>query len=129
MLLAFVCNEFLSSTASQLTFHGLLGLTELLEPCTLSVFFRNNHFMVLYKHDDPVGLYTLVTDQGYEKNSDIVWETLSSLEGDSTFVTGLWKPYQPVNVSPSDYIPPAEQQILPETFHSEADEYISFFKI
>ena len=43
--------EFLDATQSQLTFHGLVELQEALKPNELAVFFRNNHFSTILKHN------------------------------------------------------------------------------
>lgn len=56
--------DFLDSTSSQLTEHGLCALQQGLHPNELAVFFRNNHFNTLFLHKG--GLHILVTDQGYE---------------------------------------------------------------
>ena len=77
-----ICSEFLQSSASQLTYHGLYSLTESLEPNSLNVLFRNNHFSVLFKRNKESSLlYTLVTDSGYQKESNVIWENLSTVEG------------------------------------------------
>ena len=47
----------------------------LLLPCRC----RNNHFNTL--HACGGRLYILVTDQGYQFESDVVWEELSSVDG------------------------------------------------
>jgi hypothetical protein len=47
--LALIAEEFLSRTASQLTYHGLSVLSSTLKDGQLCVFFRNNHFSTLYK--------------------------------------------------------------------------------
>jgi hypothetical protein len=89
-----VAQSFLNSTASQLTYHGLQSLVESLPSHSFSVFFRNNHFCTLYKHPQQ-GLFTLVTDQGFVTAQKAVWETLSNVDGDSTFVDGSLKEYRP----------------------------------
>jgi len=38
-------------------------------------------------------MYTLVTDQGFVNEKKIVWESLSTIDGDSIFVDGLFKKY------------------------------------
>ena len=63
-------------------------------PESFSVLFRNNHFSVLYKSGTQHELFTLVTDVGYRTNSSVVWETLSTLEGDSFFYDGSMKKYE-----------------------------------
>jgi len=49
-VVAFVAEEFLSTSASQLTYHGLCELSATLKEEQLCVLFRNNHFSTLYKH-------------------------------------------------------------------------------
>nr|XP_016854328.1 PREDICTED: protein FAM63A [Anolis carolinensis] len=58
-----IAEQFLESTASQLTYHGLCELTSTVKEGELSVFFRNNHFSTMIKHQSH--LYLLVTDQGF----------------------------------------------------------------
>ncbi|OXB72320.1 UNVERIFIED_CONTAM: hypothetical protein H355_015619 [Colinus virginianus] len=45
-----IAEQFLESTASQLTYHGLCELTAAVKEDELSVFFRNNHFSTMIKH-------------------------------------------------------------------------------
>ncbi|KAM6294228.1 LOW QUALITY PROTEIN: ubiquitin carboxyl-terminal hydrolase MINDY-1 [Aegotheles albertisi] len=78
-----VAEQFLESTASQLTFHGLCELTAAVKEGELSVFFRNNHFSTMTKHKGH--LYLLVTDQGFLQEEGVVWESLHSVDGDSSF--------------------------------------------
>ena len=47
---------FLEETANQLTYHGLCELNAKLQEDELCVFFRNNHFSTLYKHQVRIGL-------------------------------------------------------------------------
>ncbi|NXQ33738.1 MINY1 hydrolase, partial [Alaudala cheleensis] len=78
-----VAEQFLESTASQLTFHGLCELTARAREGELGVFFRNNHFSTMIKHQGH--LYLLVTDQGFLQEEAVVWESLHSVDGDSCF--------------------------------------------
>ncbi|NXV60877.1 MINY1 hydrolase, partial [Molothrus ater] len=78
-----VAEQFLESTASQLTFHGLCELTARAREGELGVFFRNNHFSTMIKHKGH--LYLLVTDQGFLQEEGVVWESLHSVDGDSSF--------------------------------------------
>lgn len=78
--------HFLSSTASQLTYHGLFSLQEGVKERELCVFFRNNHFNTIFKYEG--ALYILATDQGYYNQPNLVWEKLSEIEGDNQFSTG-----------------------------------------
>ena len=81
---ASIAQHFLAETASQLTVHGLCELNSAVKEGTLSVFFRNNHFSTLFKLNKE--LFLLATDQGFIKESSVVWETLSSIDGDGHFV-------------------------------------------
>ena len=69
---------------SQLSYHGLTRLHERLRANQLAVFFRNNHFNTLFKHEDGA-LYLLVTDLGYLREGAVVWERLSGIDGDTAF--------------------------------------------
>lgn len=76
--------RFLEESASQLTYHGLCELGVKMSEGELAVFFRNNHFSTIYKLKTE--LFLLVTDQGFLKESCVVWETLSNIDGDCHFV-------------------------------------------
>lgn len=88
---AYAIDEFLKSS-SQLTYSGLIQLHEKVKPDQYAVFFRNNHFSTITKHDN--SLFVLVTDQGYENKGSVVWEVLGEVDGDSQLMTGefiLWE--------------------------------------
>lgn len=78
-----VAEQFLNTTATQLTYHGLCELTSSVAEGELCVFFRNNHFSTLTKFKDQ--LYLLVTDQGFLTEEKIVWESLHNVDGDGNF--------------------------------------------
>ncbi|XP_074837432.1 ubiquitin carboxyl-terminal hydrolase MINDY-1 isoform X3 [Carettochelys insculpta] len=78
-----IAEQFLDSTASQLTYHGLCELTAAVKEGELSVFFRNNHFSTMIKHQGH--LYLLVTDQGFLQEEKVAWESLHNVDGDSCF--------------------------------------------
>lgn len=78
-----IAEQFLETTAAQLTYHGLCELTAAAREGELSVFFRNNHFSTLTKHKSH--LYLLVTDQGFLQEEQVVWESLHNVDGDSCF--------------------------------------------
>jgi hypothetical protein len=88
-----MAQQFLNSS-NQLTYYGLSLLCESLAPGQFYILFRNNHFSTLYKHHNGT-LYTLVTDQGFLKESHVVWETLSGIEGDTVFVNETFRPFVP----------------------------------
>ncbi|KAL4430888.1 hypothetical protein ABPG75_006144 [Micractinium tetrahymenae] len=91
---ALLVQQFLEGSPSQLTFHGLVALQEGLRPNQLAVFFRNNHFNTLFKGPDSQ-LYILATDEGFQFESDVVWEHLISVDGDTELVGGDFRPFQP----------------------------------
>ncbi|XP_030042892.1 ubiquitin carboxyl-terminal hydrolase MINDY-1 isoform X2 [Microcaecilia unicolor] len=78
-----IAEQFLESTAAQLTYHGLCELMATVKEGELSVFFRNNHFSTMIKHQGH--LYLLVTDQGFLQEEKVTWESLHNVEGDSCF--------------------------------------------
>jgi len=78
--------DFLSFAAAQLTDYGLKKLHETIVEEELVVFFRNNHFTALTKHNG--ALFNLVTDIGYERERNVVWDLLASVDGDSSFFSG-----------------------------------------
>jgi hypothetical protein len=89
--------QFLNSTQSQLTYHGLFHLASVLSPNTLSALFRGSHLSVLYKstpteRDPNPILYTLVTDQSFLNEPSVVWEKFGDVDGqgaefvDSNFI-------------------------------------------
>ncbi|KAG7274270.1 hypothetical protein CRUP_037197 [Coryphaenoides rupestris] len=87
-----VAEQFLSTTATQLTYHGLCELTSTVQEGELCVFFRNNHFSTMIKYKvRRVGsiprakLYHLVTDQGFLTEEKVVWESLHNVDGDGNF--------------------------------------------
>lgn len=84
-LINFLADDFLKSTASQLTYYGLSALYSTLNSKELAILFRNNHFSVVFKDPDNKCLYTLVTDNGYLNHPEIVWETLENIEGDGEY--------------------------------------------
>lgn len=87
-----VANAFHTLSGHQLTHHGLMRLHEHVGDDALCIFFRNNHFVMLTRHDG--GLYLLVTDLGYANTPEIVWEKLDNIDGDTaTKVSRSLHPY------------------------------------
>ncbi|KAK3608479.1 hypothetical protein CHS0354_010325 [Potamilus streckersoni] len=117
---ALIAEQFLETSASQLTYFGLSELTSTVKNDELCVFFRNNHFSTLYRHQNE--LFLLVTDQGYITESSVVWETLSSVEGDCHFVDHDFRTYtKPIMES----IPPSNVQDDDTDEHLDPDYLVA----
>lgn len=96
-ILAIVVRQFLDSSSSQLTYHGLFSLASQLEPGSLVALFRNSHLAVLYKPEgDDSGIFSLVTDVIFYNETSIVWERLDDVDGgSSTYVDAEFKRSSP----------------------------------
>lgn len=91
--------------ATQLSPFGLTQLTAELQPGSVSIFFRNDHFSTLYKHPQSQQLFTLVTDAGYASHAEVVWESLVDVTGfNSEFMSG---DFRAVGHGPSGSAAPA----------------------
>ncbi|XP_078666304.1 ubiquitin carboxyl-terminal hydrolase MINDY-1-like isoform X4 [Branchiostoma floridae x Branchiostoma belcheri] len=108
-----MAEAYLESTASQLTYHGLAELSGTVKEGEFCVFFRNNHFSTMYKHKSE--LFLLVTDQGFLGEPNVVWETLSNVEGDSTFVDADFRTTVP-NHGGSAQVPLSSQQQIDQDY-------------
>ncbi|KAI5456569.1 hypothetical protein BGZ63DRAFT_395810 [Mariannaea sp. PMI_226] len=76
--------DFLLSSATQLTHWGIEVIGKAIRPGTFAIMFRNDHFSTLYCHPQTMQLLTLVTDAGFKSHENIVWETLSDINGEMT---------------------------------------------
>ncbi|XP_041739804.1 ubiquitin carboxyl-terminal hydrolase MINDY-1-like [Coregonus clupeaformis] len=107
-----VAEQFLESTATQLSYHGLCELNTTVKEGELSVFFRNNHFSTMIKHKGH--LYLLVTDQGFLQEEGLVWESLHNVEGDGNFCDSDFRlchpPQRSVSVTQPEDLTPQQQQ-------------------
>ena len=74
-----IIEQFLSSTASQLTYIGLAALHQNIRERQFAVFFRNNHFSTIFMMQSQ--LFLLVTDLGYQNEPCVVWERLDGIDG------------------------------------------------
>ncbi|KAG6009456.1 hypothetical protein E4U21_002371 [Claviceps maximensis] len=80
---------FLESSATQLTAWGIEVIGKAMRPGTFAILFRNDHFSTLYCHPQTLQLLSLVTDAGYHKHKEVVWETLVDVNGEHTeFLSG-----------------------------------------
>jgi hypothetical protein len=91
---AVLVQNFLDTTAHQLTDYGLQQLHSTLREGELAVFFRNNHFSTLTKHGGV--LFNLVTDIGYERERNVVWDLLSEVMGNSQLFNSTFQTMEEV---------------------------------
>jgi hypothetical protein len=118
-----VVNDFLTVSGHQLTYHGLLRLHEHVRDGALCVFFRNNHFATLTKHDGV--LYLLVTDLGYANAPEIVWEKLDDIDGDTEYVNEYF-----ATPAPREEMMPAHGPTSsPETLLARRDQAESDYRL
>lgn len=81
--------DFLESNSTQLTVYGLTELHSALREDEIAILFRNSHFYVIRKHQSEI--YTLVTDEGFLRELNTVWEKLTDVNGDSTFYNAAFQ--------------------------------------
>lgn len=82
-----IMQSFLHDNPTQLSSFGLSYLYNTISNDEFTILFRNNHFSTLYKKNDI--LYTLVTDIGFKKYKNIVWQSLITINGsDDVFFDG-----------------------------------------
>ena len=75
--------SFFNTAATQLTPYGLETITNSLAPGAIAILFRNDHFSTLYRHPDTLQLLQLVTDMGYAGHEEVVWESLTDVNGEN----------------------------------------------
>lgn len=101
-----IVKDFLERTGHQLTQYGLNVLHEYLKEGQIVVFFRNNHFNTMTKHDGL--LHLLVTDLGYANISTVVWEKFDVISGDTEYVNAKFVPTPSYDAGTS-FAPSGEQ--------------------
>ncbi|KAM0277580.1 hypothetical protein ACHAQH_005699 [Verticillium albo-atrum] len=85
----FSIKAFLETSATQLTSWGLEVITKAMKPGTVAILFRNDHFSTLYRHPQTLQLLSLVTDAGYATHAEVVWESLTDVNGlNAEFLSG-----------------------------------------
>ena len=62
-------------------------------------------------------LFLLVTDQGFLTESNVVWETLSNVEGDGEFVDASFCPYH--KSDPSTQLPSGVVEVTDQMINQE----------
>ncbi|RKF62194.1 putative duf544 domain-containing protein [Erysiphe neolycopersici] len=92
---------FFDSYATQLSPFGIESIRNSLSPGDFAILFRNNHFSTLYRHPKTLQLLQLVTDIGYAKNNEVVWESLIDVTGEYTqFYSGDFRLVSDVSSDP-----------------------------
>ncbi|EED95583.1 predicted protein [Thalassiosira pseudonana CCMP1335] len=115
-----IVNNFLTTSCHQLTYHGLEKLHNHVGEDALCVFFRNNHFATLTKHNGV--LYLLVTDLGYANTPEIVWEKLDAIDGDTEYVNEMFsKPAPRDELKPASGPTIAPELLLAQRSQAESD--------
>jgi len=110
--------HFLHESSHQLTLCGLERLHSTLAEDELCVFFRNNHYCTMTKHDQQ--LYLLVTDLGYSNTPGIVWEKLDVVDGDTEFCNSLFS-YNGAAVHEQSGPTLTPEQMMAASSQNEAD--------
>ncbi|KAL7160224.1 hypothetical protein ABFS83_01G079100 [Erythranthe nasuta] len=87
-----IIENFMKNSASQLTVYGLFCLLDNVKEGEICVFFRNNRFNTMVKHEGE--LYILATDQGFIHEPDLVWEKLNEVNGNTVYMTGYFKEFK-----------------------------------
>lgn len=113
-----VVKLFLDRSAHQLTQYGLTVLHEYMQDGQMFVFFRNNHFNTITKHEGL--LYLLVTDFGYANVGSVVWEKLDVIDGDTEYVTSDFKP-PPAIPEQLGAAAASPEQLIANDLQSQAD--------
>lgn len=90
-------SAFLENTSSQLTHAGLEQLHERVNENCIFTLFRNNHFNSAIKRNGRI--YLLVTDQGYAMEPSVVWELLSSVDGNTMLCDVNFNPAFPSSIT------------------------------
>ncbi|ROT35224.1 hypothetical protein SODALDRAFT_329410 [Sodiomyces alkalinus F11] len=75
---------FFQNSATQLTPWGLEVIAKAMKPGMVAILFRNDHFSTLYLHPHSHQLLALVTDAGYTSHAEVVWESLTDINGLNT---------------------------------------------
>ena len=112
-----IVKQFLDDTSHQLTYAGLTELHSHVREGNLCVFFRNNHFATLTKHEGI--LYLLVTDLGYAGVNVVMWEKLDSISGDTDLYDESFCKSRVQNMQPTATANP--ETLLVQREQSDAD--------
>jgi hypothetical protein len=122
VLTAHSIEQFLNETSHQLTMYGLEQLHSTLAEDELCVFFRNNHYATITKHQEQ--LYMLVTDLGYANTPDIVWEKMDDIIGDTELCNAQFAPVSGTDIRQSGPTLTPEQ-LMAASSRNDADYHLA----
>jgi len=89
-----IIREFMETSKTQLTTHGLDVLRRDLKAGHVAILFRNDHFMTVLGGGRTGGdLVGLVTDMGFASHEEVVFERLADVQGrQNEFLSGDFRP-------------------------------------
>lgn len=89
-----IIREFMETSKTQLTTHGLDVLRRDLKAGQVAILFRNDHFMTILGGGRTGGdLVGLVTDMGFASHEEVVFERLADVQGrQNEFLSGDFRP-------------------------------------
>lgn len=120
---ASLMNNFLQFSGHQLTQYGLNILHETLNEDELCVFFRNNHFGTLTKHEGL--LYLLITDLGYANAPAIIWEKLDVIDGDTELFNSRFERPKPAEAAVKTGPTLSPEQLMAQSGQNDADFHLA----
>ncbi|KAF9500016.1 hypothetical protein BDN71DRAFT_1427634 [Pleurotus eryngii] len=110
---AILIGQFLETTRTELTYHGLFELARIIEPGQLVALYRSSHLSVLYKPPNDDALYSLVTDHSFLREPTVVWRRMDDVDVAFTpYVDADFKPSSPAG---GDVIGQTAEEVLVAT--------------
>jgi len=88
-----IIKMFIGQSQTQISHHGLCRLHADMKERQMAVLYRNAHFSTIFKFEGK--LYTLVSDEGYQLETSVVWERLENINGDTEYADALFCRLQP----------------------------------
>lgn len=112
-----IIKMFIDQSQTQISHHGLCQLHADMKERQMAVLYRNAHFSTIFKFEGK--LYTLVSDEGYQLETSVVWERLENINGDTEYTDALFCRLQPQ--APAQLFQP--QAPISATFEQSEDVY------
>lgn len=110
---AILISQFLESTRTELTYHGLFELAKIIEPGQLVALYRSSHLSVLYKPPKDDALYSLVTDHSFLREPTVVWRRMDDV--DVAFAPYVDADFKPSSPAGGDVIGQTAEEVLVAT--------------